>query len=254
MKPSQDQVFASLRYDPLAAAEEITGESYKTSALTENLGFAMHFDHVRAKRALLAAAGDTSFDTKPEWLIARLLKDGFDLHKVYPFTSCSPYNKESYDDRAYLLFCRRRGILVWMETYARGSKRESLSSVKAYWNWRPARGDVHLEGYSGHGVVDPSPLFKPEPDEWNPQGESYATVGDYDGREGLFTRLAYMEENGQFITPWLERPWLWLLTYMDTKDEKGASFPSGVKGYDHNVINAKRLADLPEDVRRAVLA
>ena len=38
---------------------------------------------------------------------------------------------------------------------------------------------------------------------------------------------------------WKERPWLWLLNYMDSKEE----------GYDYNAINEQRIAALPTGVR-----
>jgi hypothetical protein len=245
MKSSTPKVLEALSFDPLDVAEQLTGQSYKTDESTSSLGMGLFFLHNQHKREMLERAGDTHYPMKATTMLALLLKDGFELLLTHPFTGKSWDGEPCPDERAYVLFCRRRGILVWMETFSRGSADNpegSVNSVKFYFNWRPNREGVYLSRYSGHSVKDPAPLFKGEPSEYNPEGRSYAVSGDIDGREGMFAQLDWMEASGQFITPWLDQPFLWLLTYMDTEK----------KDYDHEAITAERIGRLPIDVQEAI--
>jgi hypothetical protein len=63
-----------------------------------------------------------------------------------------------------------------------------------------------------------------------------------DCREAIRYYLGKMRETGTFLPVWENRPFLWLLHYMDTKDE----------GYDYKAITASRIAQLPEHVRNAI--
>ena len=54
--------------------------------------------------------------------------------------------------------------------------------------------------------------------------------------------LGRLAKHGTFVSPWVERPFLWLLNYMDTKTE----------GYDYKAINEARIAKLPEHVRTCI--
>ena len=189
-----------------------------------------------------------------------LLKNGFNIVLTEKFEGFQIWNgvkEPSYDERFYLLFCPRRGILAKLETYGRGhysSYRKhsegSINHLDFYFNWR--RKTAESNGFhfgSEHGVIDPNPLFKVKPSKYNPEGHSYATVGNFDGREAAFSKLAHAEEHGEFVTPWLEQPFLWLLTYADTKDPQTAEACK----YDYKAISQARLAKLPPEVRAAVL-
>jgi hypothetical protein len=67
-------------------------------------------------------------------------------------------------------------------------------------------------------------------------------VGDHDCREAVKMNITNMIDNGTFLTKWKERPFMWLLHYMDTK----------VEGYDYKQIIEDRIAMLPDHVREAI--
>lgn len=67
-------------------------------------------------------------------------------------------------------------------------------------------------------------------------------VGHIDGREGFAYFLENARKNGKFLAKWVERPFLWLLTYDEPK----------VEGYDYNAINAARFAQFPQHVQDAM--
>lgn len=239
-------VLDALEVDPLAVAEKMTGQSYKTDKATESLGFGLHLAHVQSKRELLSAIGDTHYGLSAAQGLALFLKDGFDIVGVRKFEGHTGDKGEIYDERMYILFCKRRGILVRFETYGRGSAHNpdgTCNSIQVYFNYRPGYKDFNMCGYSGCSVVDPSPLYRAETTKYNPNGYNYVTVGYFDGREGIFTRLQMLEQNGEFVTPWLDKPWFWFLSYADTKD----------KGYDIEGINRTVLSALPDYVKKAIL-
>lgn len=239
-------VLDALEIDPFALAEKMTGQSYKTDKATESLGFGLSLAHVQSTRELLSSIGDMHYGLSAPQGLALFLKDGFDIVSVRKFEGNTGDKSEVYDERLYILFCKRRGILVRFETYGRGSAHNpdgSCNSIKVYFNYRPGHKDFVMCGYSGHGIVDPAPLYKTEASQYNPDGNTYAIIGDFDGREGIFTRLQMLEQNGEFITPWLEKPWVWFLSYADTKE----------KDYDVDGINNAALSVLPDYVKKAIL-
>ena len=246
-KPSKERVLETLRYDALSEAERCTGKSYKEDKDTEALGVMMHLRHVQHVNDMLVAAGDTSFSRDAGWTLNSLKQAGFVVLLKESFAGEGYHGEPAPDERFYILFCERRGILVTMETYGRGSETRpegGVNTLKFYLNWRPNTPDSQITGYSGHCIKDPGAKFVvPENKAWEqPAHPALAFVVGYDGREGMFSRLQQLEETGEFITPWLEAPFLWLLTYMDTKP----------KGYDHKAITAARIAKLPESVQAAI--
>ena len=257
-----DAILNDLRFDPLVAAEKITGESYKESKGTELLGFLMHLDHVKKTREMLNQIGDTCSNRDAVWTLSALMQNGFNLLLTDSFHDIpheNDKNREPYDERCHILFDYRRNILVWMETYSRGSKNDkyyngngSVNDLKFYFNWRAKSKDVRLSGYSGSHVIDPAPLYIAEKHKYNLEGHSYVVSGDIDGRDGMFTKLAWMEEKGEFVSPWIKSPHLWLINYMETRDPvTGESLEYG--RVDYKEITNGRLKRLPEDVRKRIL-
>jgi hypothetical protein len=117
----------------------------------------------------------------------------------------------------------RDGILLFLDSF-----RGNLNSGHAYFNYRLNPGSRSLTGYSGGFTL-------------TPEGDRVA-YGSIDIREGLRHRLTTMEENGEFLSQWVERPFLWLLHHSDTK----------VPGYDHEAITKQRISLLSQDVQDAV--
>jgi len=66
--------------------------------------------------------------------------------------------------------------------------------------------------------------------------------GDHDCREALKFNINNLIENGTFIKKWKNQPFLWLLHYMDHKED----------GYDHEAITKERISRLPEDVQQII--
>lgn len=122
------------------------------------------------------------------------------------------------------IFAHRDGLLLKFDTHHMFDV-EHVNGASVYYNWKP---NDEKEGWhyvsSGHGSA---------PGIW---------IGDHDAREKLIAKLDGLRKNGSFITPWFERPFLWLLHYDDPK----------APGYDYRAINRERIARLPDWVREFV--
>jgi hypothetical protein len=64
-------------------------------------------------------------------------------------------------------------------------------------------------------------------------------IGSMDARVGIVHIMDSLYKAGVLIKPWIERPFLWLLHYGETRDPN----------CDYKAINETRLAQLPEFVR-----
>ncbi len=203
----------ALQYDPLAQAEKICGKSYKEDESVAWLGMAMQMEHNDRISALLKQNRDTCYRNTLEEQIAVFEDMGFRL------LICEPI--EGTKDKWRIFW--RAGVLLFCDSYS-GDK--SLNSGKIYFNYCGPR-EAMIQCSNGYaGKVDGENVYS----------------GSKDVREGLRHCLDTMTESGKLLEKWVEKPFLWLLHYMDTK----------IEGYDYNEINSERIAMLPDDVREAI--
>lgn len=66
--------------------------------------------------------------------------------------------------------------------------------------------------------------------------------GDHSCQEAIKFNISELEKNGAFLKQWVEPPFMWLLHYMDSKDD----------GYDYKAITNERLKQLPKEVLEAM--
>jgi hypothetical protein len=214
--PTSETFDKILSFDPLDAAERLTGSSYKESPGTASLGMAMAQEHNRLKSRALSDANDTFFGITFDDYLGVLGSLGFKelLSGAVPGT----------EDKWAVHW--RDGVLVFSDSYGGG---KSLNGGKAYFNYSPKNSEsAYLPGFSGCAVLD--------------DNERAVWAGDIDVREGLRHRLTTMEQNGQLLKGWLKQPFLWLLHYQDTK----------TPGYSYEDINKQRVEQLPIEVQKAI--
>jgi hypothetical protein len=207
---------AALSFDPFDAAQRISGESYKTSPDTEMLGVALHLLNGERKREMLRESGDTHWgQSMPEWIAT---VEGLGFRQVFCMDVPDSEDK-------YRIWWREDGLLLHADSYYSG---ESVNSAKVYFHFRGPRNAMQRcsNGFAGE------------------QDGQQVWAGDYDAREGLRYALERMESMGEFVNPWLKRPFLWLLHYQDAK----------VEGYDFRAITEARIRQLPDFVQRCIPA
>lgn len=201
-----------LRFDPLAEAERITGNEYKDDAETTHVGMALAMLNGEAKDRALTETDDTRWSLDFAGTVALWKRLGFAVVYERPFKG---------SDETFLVLWHPDGILGTIESY----HGDRVNTQKVYYNVRP----VGTE-YLPWGVISSG------------RYTDGVWVGDHDAREGLRFNLDQLRAHGDFLPVWVERPFLWLLTYEDSK----------VDGYDYKAINADIIEQFPENVRSAI--
>lgn len=132
-----------IQTDALAKAEEITGSSYKNDELTGMLGLIISAQKNAITTKLLEELDDTTFSNRESDYLRKMQDFGFDIVLTIPFN-----NKEGIEERFYVLFHRRLGILLQFDTFtwsddgswAKAGKQvppPSVNGGKFYYNWSP---------------------------------------------------------------------------------------------------------------------
>ena len=134
--------------------------------------------------------------------------------------------REDIDETLYIYWDAKRGILLCFDTYGDSG----VNGGDFYYNWIPKDRQV-AHKYTSGGVFEK-------------HNDKVVWVGSHDCRTDVDINIRNLEENGEFVVPWVSRPFLWLLHYMDTEkyggDEK------------YKEANKRRIAMLPVDVQVAI--
>ena len=223
MTTLDDEMMRSLlKYDALHEAEQIRGTSYKDDDETTALGFVLMRRAGDMKAELLKQAGDTMFVNDLSRYLGIVLQFGFMIVYEEPFRG--PVS--DHDECFYILYHPTFGLLLSFDTYM-GSH---VNGGKVYYNWQPANEEWGRWTSSGHMT------------------DRGVWVGDHDAREALLFNLRMLRENGRFIVPWIERPFLWLCHHGDREME-----PSSDGWAKRKAVIDRRFASLPEFVLRGTI-
>lgn len=221
--PSTDEL---LKFDPLDAAEQITGASYKCDEGTSALGFLLALRHNEVKNAHLEAAGDTTLSNELDRYVSIITNMGFELVLDLPFDSPGWGDDDPVRHEHYYIYAHRDGLLLGFDTY--GETR--VNGGEVYYCWKPS-----VENY--WNCTSSGSMY------YDNQGDKY-WGGDHDCREAIRHKINTLRSNGSFYAQWPKSNgiFLWLLHHQDTKEA----------GYDYNAINAERIAMLPEWVQTMI--
>lgn len=221
-KQNSDPLEEMLRFDSLAEAEKMTGQSYKEDEATTWLGMAIGMSNADRKNAELRDRDDTLLSNDYDRYARIVGEMGFSKVLEVPFTS-----RYSEPERLEIWW-HEDGLLLSFDTY----RTEHVNGGKVYYNWRP-NPDTERWRYTSSGHMRPDGVW----------------VGDHDCREALRHNLGRLRSGGSFLVPWVERPWLWLLHHGETD-----LAPEPWKDRDayYNRARAERVALLPEHVLAAI--
>lgn len=117
----------------------------------------------------------------------------------------------------FRVYASHEGLLLATDTY----RSNEVNNAKVWYNWR-AKNVEYWPYISSGGLREAH--------------DNLAWAGDHDARWGMAYNLDAMRRNGEFLSPWIARPFIWLLHYGDTTGRE----------YDYKAINAERIALLPE--------
>ena len=222
MNSSSDAIRVALDFDPVTAAEDVMGMSYKDdpTGMVSGLGLMAHMAISDTKQKLLFESDDSHFGIS--------IRDFIGLVGRLGFREVFSENIPETEDRLYLYW--RDGLLLRFESYWGDSPgiETSVNSASLYFNYAGPYQALHqCSRGMAQGEEDP---------------ENCVWVGNRDVREGLRWFLSQAEKHGQFLKKWKEAPFLWLLNYQEPKQE----------GHDCEAINSRKICSLPRDVQEAM--
>lgn len=216
-----NDVLDALNYDPLYEAEKITGKSYKEDDTTLAVGLFDHIGNVARKKALLLSRGDTYYGMPYEDLLHIAEKLGFVPILTENFVGRSYSNEPAPNETFTILWNAELGILMTAESYMG----KDLNSGSIYYNLKRKNEDsTEIWKYTSSGGM-----------------RNGIWVGHHDIREGLKAKIEGMKSVAEFLPVWTERPFLWLMNYMDEK-----------VGDSYKEINEERISRFPEEVQNAI--
>jgi hypothetical protein len=217
-----------LSFDPLSQAEKITGKHSGEDKETAFLGMGLMIENNQRKNEILDSMDDTKFSNSVESYLRKAKKFGFEVVLTEPFTS-----RRGIGENLYILWHDELGILLTFDT----------STCEDDGSWAKAGKEVPPPSVNG-GHYYYNIKLNPKVDWSILSSGSYegdVWVGDHDCREALIYKINRLKENGEFLTKWTKRPFLWLLHHGDTDGE-----------YDYHKINEERISRLPQRVIDAI--
>lgn len=220
-----------LRFDGIAEAEKITGQSYKEDEGTMGLGFLLLQAASERKREVLAAAKDSHYGITFTDYVDLFKQDGFEVVREKKFAG-----SDGIEETHVILWKANEGILATAESY----RANTLNSSNVHYNVEFDADKVETGEVEPWDLISSGGFNKEAYDEGK-----RVWIGHHDGREGIRYKLARLRSAGTFQPVWTERPYLSLLTYQDWR-----TISTNFK--DADALRDKIIADLPESVRNAI--
>lgn len=207
----KDDIRAALKVDVTRILEKQKSKSYKDFNKLENAELlASQVVFNVAKNKLLDEAGDSNYGSSVFEYDLILTDIGFKKVFEQKFDSTSSGQEEVQRIWIY------GGVVLHYDTYA-----GHINKSTFYYNWRP----FDFEGREWYNYIDSGHLHETE-NVW---------IGYHHGIEAVRFHIEELKSAGEFLNPWIERPFLWFLTHMDTKGE-----------YDYDAINSDIIKKTPE--------
>lgn len=236
-----DEFQQTLSMDPLLEAEKLTGKSYKDDPITQALGFMFLQKKTEYMRDELSLRNDTYRHCGFEYAI-RIMDDlGFRVLHEETYSM-----SENRDNETHLILWRD-GILATADSYTTLPEYGgvSLNSINLYGNWLP---NANIKSFkftsSGHFSRN-APGFdgEIETDPW-------IWIGHWSGSEGVRNTLDRLDNNGTWLSCWLEQPVLNLDNFTVTSTKSKTRDDDWLST--RRDMTQKRLALLPKSVQEAV--
>jgi hypothetical protein len=219
---TNDKTRKLLDFDPLGEAEKLTGSSYKEDEGTGALGMLLHMEHGAEVRREMEASNDTHYNST--FAEARAVYADLGFEEVF----AEHYQGYNGNTELELILWHSDGVLAHLTSYSWGDKEPGQNSSTMWMNWKYNEGE-YPSGMSGSFIFDGDTNL-------------HTWAGDRDVRTGLRYHFEDMRETGTFLSPWLRRPWMWLINYADEQSSNG----------NYRAINARKIAALPAHVREAI--
>lgn len=194
--PINDAIERALKRNGLREAEELTGESYKESKRTESLGFALHVDASEQQEAILSFAGDLYWGMPFDRFLLSVHKGGFEEVLNLPFEG---EHKDRTSSETFKVFWHPDGLLLVCDSYEGLLEEQVINKGDVYYNWEP-NPDTPPFQYTATGGFTEDGIW----------------IGNHHYIAMLY-RMQNLRKHGEFVLPWVKRPFFWLTHWMDER-------------------------------------
>jgi hypothetical protein len=238
---NDDALHKLLNMDPLLEAEKLTGKSYKEDADTSGIGMLLHMQKGDAVRREMEERDDTHYSTPFADTLRIYLEEGF----VPIFERTYKDSRWDRDETTDYKVLWRNGVIAAIESYGGGDRVPTTNTNSIYGNWHPNEGlesrwDFTSSGhFSRHGEG-----YDEYETEEERAADPWVWVGHWDMRTGLRHTLNRLDNNGKWLTEWVDDPWLWLHSYTEERDDNGK--------LDLDALTAQKVAEFPEDIKNMI--
>lgn len=239
-RTKDELIDAALRFDPLASAERVLGRNHK---FAPELGFLMLQDHVQQIRELMQATNDTFMGLPYAALGGIAAELGFG--RIYTERFTGDVDGPATEEFS-IWWHPSDGMLLVTESY--NGTGGTTNGAKLYYQWEPAAGLENTYRFTESGGFVPPPGV----DRFMCSRDQLRWLGTYDGRTALRRHITKLRENGRFMRPWFERPFLWFVNYAETRHitDTYASYLERHAQYDE--VTARKFKQLPAHVQAAI--
>lgn len=206
-----------LRRDAIAESEEELGVTWKDDELVVANAFGKLQEIGEQKKAHAILQMDSYWCMPQAEYIACIERLGFKriYYKAFSAEHCGSVTEGEH----FIYWLADKAILLKFDTYG---KTGGINGGNFYYNIRPKTDNFAARSSGGmRGNV------------W---------CGSHDCREAIKHHITMLSEQGEFLTKWVEQPFLWLLNWSDTKNE----------GYDYEAINKAIIKQFPKEVKEAI--
>jgi hypothetical protein len=238
-----------LSFDPLGTAEEMTGIELGSDSKEGEMGASvlLGMDLMHSKKAMLrrvlSERGDVHWNMSSDEYIKTIQGMGFDIVLQIPFKG-REHDNGSRADEDYYVFWHDDGLLLTMDTFTWHNRDRSVNGASVYYNWAPSPDCKEWVQSSGRYVLY---------DEDDPSKRIWS--GDHDAREAIGFAIQRLRDNGKFVLPWYEAPYIWFTHYGDketieAKLGKDHEWQAGISMRDQ--MSRERFGMLPQHIQDAI--
>lgn len=223
---SNDQARELLQFDPLDVAKKMTGKDYHDDQETGALGFLLHLKKSQQVKQVMQEREDSYYGISFIEM-EKIVKD-LSFQEIYS----ENFQGRSSHQQEILKFFWNGSILLAIDSYG-----SDLNSAHIHFNLKFNNDDDFHKfvgiGCSGH--------YNNEHSCW---------VGTKDVREGFKLFIEETTKLGEYLTTWVESPWLYLHAYTDYDP------PYHISDSKTNIIPdqliLKRLESIPKHIQNNI--
>lgn len=207
MNAKQEMIQKALNFDALKTADEIAEKLGIENPA--GLGFLFHQFASEEKEKMMEITDDTCFHHSLRDYLRIVEDEGFVKILEEDFMGHDAPEK-------CFVYMHPAGILLFVDSYTWTGKENQVNSATLYYNWKPSNDETYYQSVrSGgfalclHGKIE----NRLDDALWNHPDAEHIWIGSHDAREGFRHRLSLLRDNGTFVFPWVECPWISLIHY-----------------------------------------